>query len=200
MFHMARNVPAFGIGSPMHDERKTKTMAELWLTLADLPEQGRKIHVAEQAVWKDPLHEFTIQASISIPLTARLFLLPGPKGLLIRGDIRGRIQMPCDRCTRDVRIPLDAAFELFEAYSPEEQNGLGTEGLIRFNQGKPELNAGELLWEQFLLALPIKPLCSKTCRGLCPKCGQNLNEGACSCTAEGSDPRMAVFRNLKIES
>ncbi len=198
MFHMARSVPAFGIGGLRHDERKT--MAELWLHLADLPEQGRTIDVAEQALWEDPLHEFTIQASISIPLTARLLLLPGPKGLLIRGSLAGQICMPCDRCTRDVQITLDAGFELFEAYPSEEQDGPGAEGLIRSQQGHPELNAGELLWEQFVLALPVKPLCSGTCRGLCPKCGQNLNEGACSCSAEGSDPRMAVFRNLKIES
>ncbi len=175
-------------------------MAELWLTLADLPEQGREVHIADQSVWKDPVHEFQIQASIAVPLTARLFLLPGPEGLLVRGDIAGQVQMPCDRCTRNVRIDLEAGFEVFEAYAPEEQEGQGAEGLITDRQGTPELNAAELLWEQFLLALPTKPLCSETCRGLCPKCGQDLNDGSCSCDSEGSDPRMAVFKNLKIKS
>jgi uncharacterized protein len=49
-----------------------------------------------------------------------------------------------------------------------------------------------------LLALTERPLCRDECRGLCPRCGTNLNERDCGCTTEANDPRLAVLRNLKV--
>ena len=180
-------------------EDKSPFMSELWLSLTDLPEQGQEYHISDQSLWLDPLREFDLQAELSGPLNAELLLVPSGNGVLARGSLQGQIRIPCDRCTQDVRIDLEASFELFEAYpAAPEPSGEASE-LIRINQGHPELNAGELLWEQFLLALPVKPLCAESCRGLCPKCGRNLNLDPCACDPEDSDPRMALFKNLKIE-
>ena len=55
------------------------------------------------------------------------------------------------------------------------------------------------LWEEFSLALPVKPLCRPDCRGLCPECGKNLNEGACGCSRDSGDPRLAALRQLKVK-
>jgi uncharacterized protein len=55
-----------------------------------------------------------------------------------------------------------------------------------------------LIAEQVMLALPTRPLCSENCRGLCGKCGANLNGDACNCADVDSDPRMALFRRLKV--
>ena len=44
-----------------------------------------------------------------------------------------------------------------------------------------ELDLGELMREQFVLALPMKPLCREACKGLCPQCGTNLNKATCDC-------------------
>ena len=51
--------------------------------------------------------------------------------------------------------------------------------------------------EQFYLALPMKPLCRESCRGLCPECGTNLNTGTCSCVREWTDPRLDGLRALR---
>ena len=51
--------------------------------------------------------------------------------------------------------------------------------------------------EQFLLALPMKPLCSEGCKGLCTICGTNLNRGACDCKREWEDPRLAALKVLR---
>jgi len=55
-----------------------------------------------------------------------------------------------------------------------------------------------LIREQVLLALPTRPLCDEDCRGLCPSCGADLNEGDCRCATSHSDPRMAIFRDMKV--
>ena len=61
------------------------------------------------------------------------------------------------------------------------------------------LDLAGLLWEQLVLSLPFKYICSDDCRGVCPKCGRNLNLGPCECEVEEGDPRLALFRRLKIE-
>jgi uncharacterized protein len=107
--------------------------------------------------------------------------------------------MPCDRCARPTEIVLDAPFQEFEPYPDDEGTDEdGDEPRIREKHGRFELDAGTLVWEQFVLALPFKPLCSETCKGLCPTCGADLNEGPCGCDEGGLDPRLAALRTLKL--
>ena len=54
--------------------------------------------------------------------------------------------------------------------------------------------------EQFVLSLPMKPLCRHECKGLCAVCGTNLNRGACDCKRDWEDPRLAPLKALKKES
>ena len=58
------------------------------------------------------------------------------------------------------------------------------------------LDLGELMREQFILALPMKPLCRADCAGLCPVCGMNRNRETCGCQSEWIDPRMEALRRL----
>ena len=71
-------------------------------------------------------------------------------------------------------------------------------GLLRRRGKVLELDGGSLLWEQYLLALPVKPLCDENCQGLCPRCGAPLRDGPCGCSEESGDPRLAVLKNLKV--
>ena len=54
----------------------------------------------------------------------------------------------------------------------------------------------DLLREDILLELPTKFLCKPDCKGLCPGCGKNLNEGKCDCSARQVDPRLEVLKQL----
>jgi uncharacterized protein len=51
--------------------------------------------------------------------------------------------------------------------------------------------------EQLYLNLPLKPICNPSCKGLCPTCGTNRNLGACDCTPEEIDPRLAPLLPFK---
>jgi uncharacterized protein len=79
----------------------------------------------------------------------------------------------------------------------------GAEELTRDDLGlsfysTDEIDLAPLIAEQVMLALPTRPLCSENCRGLCASCGSNLNIQSCSCSVVIRDPRMAIFRTLKV--
>ncbi len=59
-----------------------------------------------------------------------------------------------------------------------------------------ELDITEDIRDMVILSLPMKPLCSDTCKGLCPKCGTNLNEEKCNCVLEEIDPRLEKLREF----
>ena len=58
------------------------------------------------------------------------------------------------------------------------------------------LSLDELVRSDLILGMPMKVLCKEDCRGLCPMCGKNQNEGACGCRRETVDPRLAVLKDL----
>ncbi|MGN0470730.1 MAG: YceD family protein [Acutalibacteraceae bacterium] len=62
-----------------------------------------------------------------------------------------------------------------------------------------KLDTDALLRDDILLELPSKFLCKESCKGLCPKCGKNLNEGECNCDTHEPDPRLAVLKQLLSE-
>ena len=61
------------------------------------------------------------------------------------------------------------------------------------------LDMDEPLLEQLEMEFPIRFLCSEDCRGLCPKCGRNLNEGECGCETKEIDPRLEPLRKLLLQ-
>lgn len=193
-------------------------MQALWLPLRDIPAQGREFSFSDQGIWAEPATEFKLGYRASIPLEATVRVQLHGDGCLISGRIKGVTTTTCDRCLEETQVEVDIEFNEFEDLPPQPQVGkprpkdrkpdkveeealaLGeAERLLRWNTGHPELNVGALLWEQFLLALPVKPLCGTECRGLCPSCGKNLNAGECGCGKDEGDPRLAKLRGLKIE-
>ena len=75
-----------------------------------------------------------------------------------------------------------------------ERCGRRTIGLASYDGD--EIDLAPLVDEQTLLALPTRPLCSEDCRGLCPRCGANLNAGPCDCPAPAADGRLAVLQTM----
>jgi uncharacterized protein len=63
-----------------------------------------------------------------------------------------------------------------------------------------EINPAALAWEEFSLALPVKPLCRENCLGLCPVCGRNRNLESCACGTDGTDPRLSILRVFKAKA
>jgi len=118
----------------------------------------------------------------------------------VTGRVQTRLLLECGRCLEPFEIPVDSAFEL--RYVPEitnagsEEAEVAEDDLTTAFYRNETLDLGELMHEQFVLALPMKPLCSDACKGLCPACGTNLNKGACDCKPAWKDPRLALLEGL----
>ena len=112
--------------------------------------------------------------------------------LLMVGTITGRIDGVCDRCAsdfvRDVEIPINVV--LVEELSNEDSED---EGVFPLEAGTADLE--EIVRTVFVLNLDSKLLCKPDCKGLCCRCGKNLNDGPCGCQKE-LDPRFAALRQL----
>jgi len=63
-----------------------------------------------------------------------------------------------------------------------------------------KIDLDEYIRDYAVLAVPMKNLCSEDCKGLCPKCGKNLNEGTCNCSEENIDPRWESIQKLKTKN
>ena len=173
-------------------------MSELWLDITDLPASGREFSFSDPSLWTGPIEEYTLPHRLEkAGLEASFSVTPQGRGMLIRGSLKGRVTTPCDRCAEDTTIEIDNDFDLFEEVPLPDQESLEP-GLLRRRGKVLELDVASLLWEQFLLALPVKPLCDENCPGLCPNCGKPLRDGPCGCVTEKGDPRLAVLKNLKV--
>jgi uncharacterized protein len=169
-----------------------------WQPIHNLPADGRDFRFTDQEFWFAAFKRYKLEFHPAGPITAKYHVAPSGDGFLIRGHIRGGIVMPCDRCVEDTRAEIDEDFELYEEPAKPDEEEPPERPLVREREGLVELDEAGMLWEQLMLALPVKPLCGVDCRGICPECGRNLNITRCGCEEETGDPRMAVFRDLKI--
>src|SRR5215216_5117264 len=113
------------------------------------------------------------------------------------GIARTELELPCSRCLESFRLPVDTPFDL--RFLPASELTVQDEDLDTSYYRDDQIDLNELLREQFYLVLPMKPLCRDDCKGLCPQCGTNWNTGACTCTTEWEDPRLAALKGLVRE-
>jgi uncharacterized protein len=119
----------------------------------------------------------------------------------LAGLVKTALELPCSRCLEPFTLAVAARFDL--RYQPHVMNAgegereIEEDDLTTAFYENDQIDLGQLMREQFYLALPMKPLCGDLCRGLCPECGTNLNYGTCSCKRVWDDPRLAVLRQLK---
>ena len=118
------------------------------------------------------------------------FIVNNAGALTLRGTLSAAMRCVCDRCAaefdREVSYPLDVplASELQDEENPDY-----------FLLEGDELDLEELLETVFILNMDTRFLCRVDCKGLCSRCGKNLNKGPCDCRTE-SDPRLAVLEQL----
>lgn len=115
--------------------------------------------------------------------------------VLVQGTLEGAVELPCRRCLARARVDIVEPLTLLFREGAGEED----EGLQPLPARAHELDLGPAVREHWLLAAPQFALCAEECRGLCPHCGQDLNEGACDCQPEQRDERWAALLRLKKE-
>ena len=122
------------------------------------------------------------------------------RGLLISGSYSGGVALVCSRCLEPFHFQTEDRFALYCEIAaqgpPEEEHELTVDELDVTYLEQGRINTDRLLRENILLSLPVQPLCREDCQGLCPRCGADLSQGACTCTEARVDPRLQALRKL----
>ena len=120
------------------------------------------------------------------------------------GRVQATLELPCSRCLEPFRWPVDEPFEL--TYQPRpavlasEEREIADEDFSAAVYDDDQIDLEQLIRERFEMSLPMKPLCTDDCKGLCGVCGANLNRGTCACKTDWEDPRLAGLKQLKADS
>lgn len=170
--------------SPIRDERGASMEVSVREAI------GRTSAGAREVVPMGPV-EVTVRATNT-----------GQGKVLVQARGVAKLQAACDRCLGSCAI--DAAFGFEQQYrrspredGPERQRAQDGdyEGDDRVYSGD-SVDISDQVRDSLALCLPIKVLCSEDCRGLCPRCGRNLNDGPCGCPDETKDARLAVLLDM----
>jgi len=118
------------------------------------------------------------------PVEGRLHVEKSGEQVTIRGTLKATARLECVRCLGPVRLDLSAPFEVFAGRGGgrrhELDDALERDDYMLFHDGR-RLDLREEAREALLLEVPMTPWCRPDCRGLCPRCGADLNQGPCGC-------------------
>lgn len=110
----------------------------------------------------------------------------------LNAEISYAYSADCDRCgtpaTRQYR------FKYGKTLVTSLANGVEDDDVIVLKDMKFDLY--DFVRTEVILSIPSKHLCREDCKGICPKCGKNLNEGKCDCKSDNIDPRLQILQQL----
>jgi uncharacterized protein len=138
------------------------------------------------------------------PVSLAFDIIKDKQHFQLIGTVASALELPCSRCLDPFTLPVASRFDL--RYQPhahaagtghEAEREIEEDDLSTAFYDNDQIDLGQLMREQFYLALPMKPLCRADCCGLCPICGTNLNRGGCDCKRDWEDPRLAVLKSLR---
>ncbi len=173
------------------------------IKIRDIPPEGFYCELEEEGDRIAGLAAKKVDFSFLAPVRASLSISKAEDTLSVRGRIETVVLLSCSRCLKDVEHRIDKDFSLFftkEGAPEQEELELTGEEIELVHMEGDEIDTDEVLLEQIALDIPQKPLCASDCKGLCPRCGADLNLGRCGCPQEKSiDPRFAKLKDFKIK-
>ena len=140
---------------------------------------------------------------VAAPVHLKVEVRKDAKKVRLVGQLTTTLELVCGRCLEPYTILVDTALDLLflpvaeQALKGDLEMSDADVGVSYYQDDQIDL--GEMMREQFYLALPMKPLCRDDCAGLCPICGANRNREQCQCQASWVDPRLEPLRRLKSQ-
>jgi len=154
-----------------------------------------EVRIQEQVPPEHPMFD-GMGVELSQPLDVDLTARSVGDDVFVRGTLRTTVRLACRRCLSPVEREVDETVDLLFANAGEED----ADGEVYTLPVRgDELDLTDAVREQVLLDLPEFALCSEECRGLCPTCGANLNEGACECVPEEAPSPWDALKKLKLD-
>lgn len=152
------------------------------------------------------LAELSRDASLEFvkPVHARVRARMVGESIMIEGWINTSVKMTCSRCLSTFELPIDIDFRASVVEQgtvpgddpPTEEIELSANDMEVIPYSGESIDLREEIAQQIIMALPFKPLCRETCKGLCSGCGVDLNHTPCQCDNQNPNSPFAVLKNL----
>jgi uncharacterized protein len=166
--------------------------------------QIRTAHDRFEQVYRSDVFEPDEDYRVVAPVSLAFDIAKDKLAFRLTGRVQTTLELKCSRCLETFTVPVDQEFDL--RYQPhtvntgEGEREIEEDDLTTAFYENEVIDLGALMHEQFVLSLPMKPLCSDACKGLCPVCGTNLNKSTCDCKPVWEDPRFAALRELRTKN
>ncbi|MDD5747981.1 MAG: DUF177 domain-containing protein [Actinomycetota bacterium] len=160
----------------------------------ELPEVGEERHLRGNAgIQVEEGYELLLSEGESVRWDIELKRILG--GVSVDGDVAGKVALICSRCLEE--FPFEFSIRICEhvllSPSDEKTEGFSTDDYLIADG---ILDFLPILRDSLCLSLPVKRICSEGCRGFCPVCGANLNEGECHCERKQVDVRLEPLKEI----
>ncbi|MDA8099507.1 MAG: YceD family protein [Nitrospiraceae bacterium] len=166
------------------------------IKINDIPPEGLTVEIEDRLDLSD-------EGATLTPFMARIKLVPGGSGTIhVTGTVDADPELECSRCLKRFPYPVRNAVMEFDVLPERAEPSASEQELNKadldaeFYRGD-EIDPAAFIREQVLLAIPMVPVHSETCKGLCPVCGTDWNEKSCTCARDAMPARDNPFAVLK---
>lgn len=164
----------------------------MFVDVLEIPTEGLRI---DEKLRFDRFSLVEEEAIFLEPVKIKMEIHKENEKVFVSGRVSTTLSLTCSRCLSPYPFKIDSYFDLI--YYPiedflrveEPEKELKETDLESMFYRENRIDIDSLVLEQINLTIPMKPLCSESCKGLCPICGTNLNEGECGCKGKIEDPR-----------
>ncbi len=168
------------------------------IELDSIPDGPSHIDLVEDACELEVAEESGI-ASFESPVRLALDIVRSSGEVLVRGRVAVDVALECARCLKRYETALEAPLNImcvFGKLAPDGVDGC-RDGVIEVPARARYIDISGEVRGELVVRLPLKPLCDAACKGLCPRCGADLNETSCSCRPDEHDSRWEALNKLK---
>lgn len=164
------------------------------IRLNDIPDEGLDLH------YKESPERLSLKDYIAEEIVVDAHIVKDAEAISVAGDIKAILMLECSRCLKRFTITINPHFAVDYVPIPEytedaEVELKGADMEVGFYRGDT-LELDELINEQIVLSIPMKSLCSQSCKGICPVCAQDMNIKECGCREKKINPQFEVLKKL----
>lgn len=184
-------------------------MAYYVIHIQDIRESGLDIDGSTSELpWLATLLKDAVPEAASVEAKISAKVVKIDSSIEMIGGLYIWLDVACDRCLKSFKFEQQLPFRVILLPSPpkaedavdeEEAPADMSESLdFSFYSGE-DVDVGDIIRQHVVMAQPISHVCNELCKGLCPHCGKDLNEGACNCAEDHSKSPFSVLKAIKVK-
>jgi len=168
------------------------------IKVSDIPDEGLHVPIKDE---RTELEYGGAKLRLAKPFSGFMNVKRASgRRVIVEGSMSVTLILTCSRCLEEFEFDVVESFR--DEFFPVEvlnytEKELSKRELDTLFYARGEIDLSLVYLEKAYLSIPMKPLCREDCRGICPVCGKNLNEGSCGCEVKRVDPRWSALLEIK---